>query len=198
MINSEIHLTLLPDALKTIFLLFLIALCTPLQAQEYFQNDIKLHSIEDKYLLKAIRQLIRSESLVDQDFQNGRGYLLVKKKSMASDSSWYQYEMSVQYAAIDVENDVLFPEYYGFVDKRIVMFFLDDSAHFKYKTGQKTAFLKKLEKYLAPKEPVKKMVNGKMVKDKDFRPENKYNTNPKKVTLRYRHNDLPLILSEYL
>lgn len=183
--------------MKTIGLFFFLLVSTQLQAQEYFENDIKSHRIEDKYLVKAIRQLISSESLVDQDFQNGRGYILVKKKP-ASDSSWYHYELTVQYAAIDVENDVLFPEYYGFVDKRIVMFFLDDSAHFRYKTGEKAAFLKKLEKYLAPKEPVKKMVNGKMMKDKDFRPENKYSTNPKKVVLQYRHNDLPLILSEYL
>lgn len=183
--------------MKTISLFFLLIVSTQLPAQEYFQNNIKSHSIEDKYLVKAIRQLIESESLIDQDFQNGRGYVLVKKKQ-ASDSSWYHYELTVQYAAIDVENDVLFPEYYSFVDKRMVMFFLDDSAHFKYKSSEKAAFLKKLEKYLAPKVPVKKMVNGKMMKDKDFRPENKYSTNPKKVTLQYRRNDVPLILSEYL
>ncbi|GAB5525697.1 MAG: hypothetical protein Roseis2KO_35690 [Roseivirga sp.] len=183
--------------MKTTSIFFLLILSTQLPAQEYFQNNIKSHSIEDKYLIKAIRQLISSESLMDQDFQNGRGYILVKKK-LASDSSWYHYEITAQYAAIDIENDVLFPEYYAYVDKRMVMFFLDESAHFRYKSGEKAAFLKKLEKYLAPKEPVKKMVNGKMMKDKDFRPENKYATNPKKVTLQYRHNDLPLILSEYL
>lgn len=168
-----------------------------LHAQEYFQNDIRPHTIEDKWLLKAIRKLITEESKIDQDFQNGRGYILIKKTTVETDSTWYHYELTAQYAAIDVANDMLFPEYYGYVDKRMVMFFLDDSAHFKYKTGVKSAFLKKLERYLAPKVPVKKMVNGKMVKDKNYRPKNKFKMSPEKVSLQYRQNQLPLILSDY-
>lgn len=155
------------------------------------------HKIEDGYLIKAIQELIAAESEADEDFGQGRGYILVKKKNLPSDSSWYHYELSVQYAAIDIENDVLFPEYFGYVDKRIVLFFLDDSAQFEYPDNDKQRFLQKLEPYLAPKVPVKKMVNGKMIKDKDYRPENKYKINPKVITLQYRHNDLPLILSEY-
>lgn len=185
------------NALKLSTLCLLLLFSNLLNAQEYFQNEIKSHEVKDKYLIKAIQQLITEESRADQDFQNGRGYILVKKRNLATDSAWYQYEISVQYAAIDIENDVLFPEYYGYVNKRIVMFFLDDSAHFKYKSGTKAAFLKKLERYLAPKQPVKKMVNGKMVRDKNFRPENKFKMNPKKVTLQYRQQDIPLILSEY-
>lgn len=182
---------------STLLTVSYLLLTNILLGQELFDNTIKLHKIENTYVKRGLSLLIEKEHTYEENFRNGRGYLIVRKVQDPKNRSVLRYEMHVQYAAIDLETDVLFPEYYGYYEKRLVMFFLDETANFTYSSGEKSAFLRKLEPYLAPKEKAIKVVNGKKVRDKNFRPENKYKLNPKKVYISFKPNASPVIASDF-
>jgi hypothetical protein len=177
---------------KLLVLIFFVLSLLSVQAQELEIHEIKL---TDTILKSAISDYIKDTKTFDSEF-NQIGYVIVIIKGLNN----YNKEKDIfriyniydsSYSLEKNDKDIMYPNYYSYVDEKLVLFFNDLNKELFQNTfscKSKKKMRKLMEPFLSPKIKSKDLPKNKLERDfvKDFREQ----------YVRFRHTELIIIKGE--